>query len=734
MTNTRFCIANQLEGASDAQSNRSDDDADASLGSPMANQTGPRNSELNNGGLPAQAGARPRTGDASSGGGGALECNVNDTDDNESPKSTRDLVGSSAPPADQQRLCQHRHPAPGCQVDEGQKMAANCARCRRSHWLRSSGPTNVGIDEEALGAHQRKLDNSGGVAQQCKSLTEADPVAVTATNSCASDAQSNPSAGSSSSQLSNNSSLALKTNEPRTHQSSLCDADDCCACCYDNNASNGAHDQTGPQVGPSGGEPPAAKQAGSCCVLLDAHGQVLCALVNEPDASDNGEAPLRTGLGGGQQGQGGAARSDKRRTGAINVLCSLVALLQMGPLVAICWRRLVARMSDKHRGSTRHHFRPADSSINRRECTILVDEHGHSAIVANGELSLSDNGSPCQACQCPAASLAFTDEQVGRLAQRKHAYSLDGLAGPGMGALTNATSALSAAAGPASQPPPTTTNDGSRTATVQPGQSLSVEGVESKRERKAAKTLSIITGVFVMCWLPFFIMAITMPLLKLKPHKYVFAFLLWLGYVNSMLNPIIYTIFSPDFRKAFKRLLCGMEEDNNGNKRRRRWRNGVGGAYADWDELDNHCGPIRQRLARIHPLLAGLCCCCACACRRSSSSWSTPIKANRNNKPRADTKRPAPGTSCNSITDNGNQNHLLGGLRGAKGDNLLGPLEPGSRFTIDTSASASVRASPAGPTPTSQAPPWSVDNTGGANQKQQAAASGRPTWSVTNDF
>jgi hypothetical protein len=28
-----------------------------------------------------------------------------------------------------------------------------------------------------------------------------------------------------------------------------------------------------------------------------------------------------------------------------------------------------------------------------------------------------------------------------------------------------------------------------------------------------------------------------------------------LGYLNSCLNPIIYTIFNPEFRKAFKRVL-----------------------------------------------------------------------------------------------------------------------------------------------------------------------------------
>ncbi|XP_045474766.1 5-hydroxytryptamine receptor-like [Harmonia axyridis] len=83
------------------------------------------------------------------------------------------------------------------------------------------------------------------------------------------------------------------------------------------------------------------------------------------------------------------------------------------------------------------------------------------------------------------------------------------------------------------------------------------DNADSKKERKAAKTLAIITGAFVVCWQPFFIMAVLLPIDANLFNRYLMSFFLWLGYFNSTLNPIIYTIFSPEFRHAFKKILCG---------------------------------------------------------------------------------------------------------------------------------------------------------------------------------
>ena len=96
--------------------------------------------------------------------------------------------------------------------------------------------------------------------------------------------------------------------------------------------------------------------------------------------------------------------------------------------------------------------------------------------------------------------------------------------------------------------------------------------LEVKRERKAAKTLAIVTGAFIACWLPFFILALLMVIFKnFVFNHYLISFFQWMGYFNSTLNPIIYTIFSPEFRVAFKRILCGKSHVLNHRPRHLQW-------------------------------------------------------------------------------------------------------------------------------------------------------------------
>ncbi|KAG5885618.1 Octopamine receptor Oamb, partial [Gonioctena quinquepunctata] len=77
-----------------------------------------------------------------------------------------------------------------------------------------------------------------------------------------------------------------------------------------------------------------------------------------------------------------------------------------------------------------------------------------------------------------------------------------------------------------------------------------------RMETKAAKTLAIIVGGFIFCWLPFFTMYLVRAFCPNCIHPLVFSILFWLGYCNSAINPLIYALFSKDFRFAFKKIIC----------------------------------------------------------------------------------------------------------------------------------------------------------------------------------
>lgn len=55
--------------------------------------------------------------------------------------------------------------------------------------------------------------------------------------------------------------------------------------------------------------------------------------------------------------------------------------------------------------------------------------------------------------------------------------------------------------------------------------------------------------------MPFFCVNIVAAFCKTCVGETTFKILSWLGYSNSAFNPIIYSIFNTEFRKAFKRIL-----------------------------------------------------------------------------------------------------------------------------------------------------------------------------------
>ncbi|KAM8952203.1 5-hydroxytryptamine receptor 1E [Pelodytes ibericus] len=79
--------------------------------------------------------------------------------------------------------------------------------------------------------------------------------------------------------------------------------------------------------------------------------------------------------------------------------------------------------------------------------------------------------------------------------------------------------------------------------------------ISSTRERKAARILGLILGAFMISWLPFFIKELVVGLSLCTVSPEVADFLTWLGYVNSLINPLLYTSFNDDFKLAFKKLI-----------------------------------------------------------------------------------------------------------------------------------------------------------------------------------
>ncbi|TNN44764.1 5-hydroxytryptamine receptor 1B [Liparis tanakae] len=84
---------------------------------------------------------------------------------------------------------------------------------------------------------------------------------------------------------------------------------------------------------------------------------------------------------------------------------------------------------------------------------------------------------------------------------------------------------------------------------------LEKKRISAARERKATKTLGIILGAYIVCWLPFFVYTLLLPACAACFSAALFDMFTWLGYLNSLINPIIYTMANEDFKRAFHKLL-----------------------------------------------------------------------------------------------------------------------------------------------------------------------------------
>ncbi len=86
------------------------------------------------------------------------------------------------------------------------------------------------------------------------------------------------------------------------------------------------------------------------------------------------------------------------------------------------------------------------------------------------------------------------------------------------------------------------------------------KGLARKSQKYLAllKTVTIVLGVFIACWLPLFMLLLLDFCCPAQSCKVLYKadYFLGIAMINSLLNPIIYTLTSKDMRRAILRLVC----------------------------------------------------------------------------------------------------------------------------------------------------------------------------------
>lgn len=77
----------------------------------------------------------------------------------------------------------------------------------------------------------------------------------------------------------------------------------------------------------------------------------------------------------------------------------------------------------------------------------------------------------------------------------------------------------------------------------------------SLREKKAGRMVAILIGIWILCWMPFFIV-LTISKFKSRVPAVLMRLFLCLMFANSAINPIVLTWFNRELKVAIKKVIC----------------------------------------------------------------------------------------------------------------------------------------------------------------------------------
>lgn len=85
-----------------------------------------------------------------------------------------------------------------------------------------------------------------------------------------------------------------------------------------------------------------------------------------------------------------------------------------------------------------------------------------------------------------------------------------------------------------------------------------------KSERKITRMVVVVVAVFVLCWLPFYVLNIVnLQVVLPGDFRGLYVFVVVLSYANSCANPILYGFLSDNFKRGFRKALCGSPPRGN---------------------------------------------------------------------------------------------------------------------------------------------------------------------------